>query len=239
METSENIVQELQEVVQEVVNEAKELVSNEVEQVAIELATQVATSTQVVNDVKIAAQVVSEVAKDVQVVAQVVNDVAKDVQVVAQVVNDVATPTSTPTPEPAPTPTQVVIPQKILLVHYSSPKSLIFTVCGQVSHILGKKTIRVNKSNIISLIHTVMGAIETVNMTTELKGKEKKDLAIDCLNWFVDQEEDLSLDEKALIHQSITLIAPDAIDVIAEVGNGLSDLVKNGLVKTKICCTFL
>ena len=132
-----------------------------------------------------------------------------------------------------------VSPQKISLIHYSSPTSLIYTVCGQVSHNLGKKTITANKSTIISVIHDVMGAIETVNMTKELKGKQKKDLAIDCLNWFVDQQEELSQEEKTFIHDSIILIAPDAIDVIADIGNGISDLVKNGLVKSKICCTIL
>lgn len=127
-------------------------------------------------------------------------------------------------------------PQKIPLVHYSSPTSLIYTVCGQVSHNLGKKTITPNKSTIISVIHDVMGAIETVNMTKELKGKQKKDLAVDCLHWFVDQQEELSQEEKSFIHESINLIAPDAIDVIANIGNGISDLVKNGLVKSKMCC---
>ena len=130
--------------------------------------------------------------------------------------------------------------QQISLIHYSSPTSLIFTVCGQVSHNLGKKTLTVDKSNIISVVHTVMGSIETVNMTKELKGQQKKDLAIDCLNWFVDQQEHLSSEEKSVIHESIALIAPDAIDVIAEIGNGVSDLVKNGvssLVGTKMCCT--
>jgi hypothetical protein len=130
--------------------------------------------------------------------------------------------------------------QQISLIHYSSPTSLIFTVCGQVSHNLGQKTLTVDKSNIISVVHTVMGSIETVHMTKELKGQQKKDLAIDCLNWFVDQQEHLSYEEKSVIHDSIALIVPDAIDVIAEIGNGVSDLVKNGvssLVSTKMCCT--
>ena len=81
-----------------------------------------------------------------------------------------------------------------------------------------------------------MGAIETVNMAKELKGKQKKDLAIDCLNWFVDQQEELSQEEKSFIHDTIKLIGSDAIDVIADIGNGISDLVKNGLGKTKMCC---
>ena len=128
------------------------------------------------------------------------------------------------------------IPQKISLIHYSSPTSLIYTVCGQVSHILAKKKLTADKSKIISVIHDVMGAIETVNMAKELKGKQKKDLAIDCLNWFVDQQEELSQEEKSFIHDTIKLIGSDAIDVIADIGNGISDLVKNGLGKTKMCC---
>lgn len=189
-----------------------------IQEVAIELENKVQEDAQVVN------QVVS------QLVNQVVNEVKNEVK--NQVVDQV---------QEAPQVVELVKkiepnPQKIPLVHYSSPTSLIYTVCGQVSHNLGKKTITPNKSTIISVIHDVMGAIETVNMTKELKGKQKKDLAVDCLHWFVDQQEELSQEEKSFIHDSINLIAPDAIDVIANIGNGISDLVKNGLVKSKMCC---
>ena len=181
----------------------------------------------IVNEVEnVIVQNVENVVQNVENVVENVQNVVENVQNVVQNVQNVKNETQ----------------QNIPLVHYSSPTSLIFTVCGQVSHNLGKNKITVNKSNIISIVHTVMGAIETVYMTKELKGKQKKDLAIDCLNWFVDQQEELSIEEKSFIRQSIKLLAPDAIDVIADIGNGISDLVKNGvgnLVKNKICCTIL
>jgi hypothetical protein len=197
-----------------------------IQEVAIELENKVQEDVQVVN------QVVN------QLVNQVVNEVKNEVK--NQVVDQEA-PQVVDQVQEAPKVEELVKkiepnPQKIPLVHYSSPTSLIYTVCGQVSHNLGKKTLTPNKSTIISVIHDVMGAIETVNMTKELKGKQKKDLAVDCLHWFVDQQEELSQEEKSFIHDSINLIAPDAIDVIANIGNGISDLVKNGLVKSKMCC---
>ena len=199
--------------VQEVLQEVAQVIVNEVENV-------------IVQNVENVVQNVENVVQNVENVVENVQTGVENVQNVVQNVQNVKNETQ----------------QNIPLVHYSSPTSLIFTVCGQVSHNLGKNKITVNKSNIISIVHTVMGAIETVYMTKELKGKQKKDLAIDCLNWFVDQQEELSIEEKSFIRQSIKLLAPDAIDVIADIGNGISDLVKNGvgnLVKNKICCTIL
>ena len=121
--------------------------------------------------------------------------------------------------------------QKIALVHYMSPVSMIFTVCGKVSHSLGETTVK--KSNILSIVHAVMEAIETVEMAKELKGQQKKDLAIDCLNWFVDQQEDIAGEDKEFIHESISLIVPDSIDVMAKIGNAASSLVKKGVQQ---CC---
>lgn len=175
----------------------------------------------------------------IQEVAQVVQEVEQvSIQVESEVKNEVELSTAVKNEQVVNQEEHIEhpIPQKISLIHYSSPTSLIYTVCGQVSHILGKKKLTADKSKIISVIHDVMGAIETVNMAKELKGKQKKDLAIDCLNWFVDQQEELSQEEKSFIHDTIKLIGFDAIDVIADIGNGISDLVKNGLGKTKMCC---
>ena len=188
------------------------------------------TSENIVQDViqEVVQDVIQEVVQDVeQVVVEQVEKIENVVEQVQNLVENVQNVVE-----------NKVSPQKISLIHYSSPTSLIYTVCGKVSHNLGKKTVTANKSNIISVIHDVMGAIETVDMTQILKGKQKKDLAIDCLNWFVDQQEELSQEEKTFIHDSIKLFAPDAIDVIAAVGNGVSDLVKNGLT-TKMCCTIV
>lgn len=174
--------------------------------------------------------IIQEVVQQVEQVEQV------SIQVETEVKNEVATEVKNEQVVNQESQIELAIPQKISLIHYSSPTSLIYTVCGKVSHVLGKKKLSADKSKIISVIHDVMGAIETVNMAKELKGKQKKDLAIDCLNWFVDQQEELSQEDKSFIHDTIKLIGSDAIDVIADIGNGISDLVKNGLGNTKMCC---
>ena len=170
----------------------------------------------------------------IQVESEVKNEVATEVK--NEVKNEVSTEVKNEQVVNQESQIELAIPQKISLIHYSSPTSLIYTVCGKVSHVIGKKKLTADKSKIMSIIHDVMGAIETVNMAKELKGKQKKDLAIDCLNWFVDQQEELSQEEKSFIHDTIKLLGSDAIDVMANIGNGISDLVKNGLGNTKMCC---
>ena len=170
----------------------------------------------------------------IQVESEVKNEVATEVK--NEVKNEVSTEVKNEQVVNQESQIELAIPQKISLIHYSSPTSLIYTVCGKVSHVIGKKKLTADKSKIMSIIHDVMGAIETVNMAKELKGKQKKDLAIDCLNWFVDQQEELSQEEKSFIHDTIKVLGSDAIDVIADIGNGISDLVKNGLGNTKMCC---
>jgi hypothetical protein len=74
--------------------------------------------------------------------------------------------------------------------------------------------------------------METVEVIDKnLKGPSKKDLAIKTIKWLCDIQINLSLDEKLILNTLIDQIVPPAIDVIIDVSNGLSNLVK-----TKCSC---
>lgn len=82
--------------------------------------------------------------------------------------------------------------------------------------------IKINKNNIIETLHTVMEAVENIDKT--LKGTDKKTLALETLNFIVDNNSELSEEDKFIVKTIILQIVPQAIDIIIKVSNGLSDL---------------
>jgi hypothetical protein len=91
------------------------------------------------------------------------------------------------------------------------------------------KTHKLNKTNIIEVLHFVMETVEVLSKTSNVKGEEKKNLAIESLNFIVDKQ-DLKEEEKFELKALINVLAPTAIDTIISIGNGISNLVK------KNCC---
>lgn len=89
--------------------------------------------------------------------------------------------------------------------------------------------IKLNRNNIIETLHTVMQAVETVDKT--LRGSDKKTLALETLNFIVDNQYELSEEEKFVLKTLIVQVAPQAIDIIIKVSNGLSDLVTKSVSK--------
>jgi len=89
--------------------------------------------------------------------------------------------------------------------------------------------IKINKNNIIETLHTVMQAVETIDEA--LTGSDKKSLALDVLNYIVDFQVDLTDEDKFLLKTIISQIAPQAIDIIIKVSNGISDLVSKSVSK--------
>lgn len=89
--------------------------------------------------------------------------------------------------------------------------------------------IKINKNNIIETLHTIMQAVETVDKT--LRGSDKKTIALDALNFIVDNQSELSDEEKFILKTIIVQVAPQAIDIIIKVSNGLSDLVTKSVSK--------
>lgn len=83
--------------------------------------------------------------------------------------------------------------------------------------------IKINKNNIIETLHTVMEAVENIDKT--LTGTDKKTLALETLNFIVDNNSELSEEDKFIVKTIIVQIAPQAIDIIIKVSNGISDLV--------------
>jgi len=88
---------------------------------------------------------------------------------------------------------------------------------------------KIEKTNIIEVLHFVMETVEILSKTSNIKGDEKKNLAIESLNFIVDKQ-DIKEEEKFELKALINVLAPTAIDTIISIGNGVSNLVK------KNCC---
>lgn len=109
----------------------------------------------------------------------------------------------------------------------------VLTVCGKAL----QKGSAVDNKNIIVIMHSVMESIESLTKTEKafhsLTGSQKKQLCIDCLHWLVNNQIDMSDEEKVILNVMVNQIAPTAIDVIIGVSNGVSDLVLN--VADQVC----
>lgn len=115
---------------------------------------------------------------------------------------------------------------------YKSPLSTILTICGRS---LLKDT-PVSQNNIILIAHNVMESIEslkTLHIMQNIKGEQKKQLAIDCLHWMVNNNDELSSDKKVLINILIDAVVPNTIDTLIAISNGKSELVTAVVNK---CC---
>jgi hypothetical protein len=84
--------------------------------------------------------------------------------------------------------------------------------------------IKLDKNNIIPTLHTIMEAVEVIDKT--LSGSNKKDLAIKALKWIVHNQNSLLEVDKILLYTLIEQVIPTTIDVIINVSNGVSNLVK-------------
>ena len=89
--------------------------------------------------------------------------------------------------------------------------------------------IKINKNNIIETLHTIMQSVENIDKT--LTGSDKKTLDLDTLNFIVDSQNELSDEEKFLLKTLIVQVAPQAIDIIIKVSNGISNLVTKSVSK--------
>jgi len=92
-------------------------------------------------------------------------------------------------------------------------------------------SIKLNTNNIIQSLHSIMEAVETLDKS--LKGSDKKTLAIEAINWIVDHQNELSSEDKQVLKAIVNQVAPQTIDVIIKVSNGLSQLVSESTSK---CC---
>jgi hypothetical protein len=93
---------------------------------------------------------------------------------------------------------------------------------------------KLNQNNIIQNLHSVMESVEIVDKT--IKGSDKKILALEVLDVIIDNNSELSIEDKVLLKALVKQIAPQAIEVIIKVGNGLSHLVSK--VSSNLCWCF-
>ena len=82
-----------------------------------------------------------------------------------------------------------------------------------------------NKTNVIEVLHFVMENVESISKISNMKGEEKKNLAIESLNFIIDKQ-DIKEEEKFELKALINVLAPTAINTIISIGNGVSHLVK-------------
>jgi len=110
---------------------------------------------------------------------------------------------------------------------YKSSTAAILMVCGQALKQLGDQPF--SKSNIITTAHTIMEVVEVV----QLNGKvDKKQLALDCVHWLINQQANLSEVDKAYLLTIVDLALPSTIDMLVSISKGLSALNS----KVKSCC---
>lgn len=118
-------------------------------------------------------------------------------------------------------------------VNDSTQISTIVSVCARAYSSLGNQ--QIGKATIIPLIHSIMEAVETFQEIKGMQGSQKKQLALDCLQWLINNRCSLPELEKQELLFFINQIAPPAIDVIVAVANGFSQLVKT-YCPTPTCC---
>lgn len=107
---------------------------------------------------------------------------------------------------------------------YKSPLSTILTICGRS---LLKET-QMTSANILLVAHDVMESIEslkTLQIMENITSDQKKQLAVDCLHWLVNNHDDLSPDDKEAVNLLIDTVVPNTIDIMIAVSNGESELV--------------
>ena len=110
---------------------------------------------------------------------------------------------------------------------YKSSTAAILMVCGQALKQLGDQPF--TKSNIISTLHTIMEVVETVQLAA---GVNKKQLALDCVHWLINQQANLLDADKAFLINIVDFAAPAAIDVMVSISKGPTALN----AKVKSCC---
>jgi basic membrane lipoprotein Med (substrate-binding protein (PBP1-ABC) superfamily) len=92
------------------------------------------------------------------------------------------------------------------------------------------KSVKLTTHNIIEILHNIMEIVENLDKT--LNGADKKQLALDAIKYILNHQ-DLSENDKILLGSIIDQVAPHTIDIIINVSNGVSNLVK-----TSSCCSF-
>jgi hypothetical protein len=76
-------------------------------------------------------------------------------------------------------------------------------------------------------------SLKTLHIMQNITSEQKKQLAIDCLHWMVNNHDELSSSEKLIINALITTIVPNTIDTLIAISNGKSELVS--AVANKCC----
>ena len=112
--------------------------------------------------------------------------------------------------------------------------STVFSVCSKACSLLNNQ--KIDKTNIIPFMHAVMESVETFSNINAMTGSQKKDLAMQCIHWLVQNRSSLNDLEKQELEILIDQICPPAIDVIISVANGVSQLIKS---KCNSCCVLM
>lgn len=105
-----------------------------------------------------------------------------------------------------------------------SSLSMILTICGKAL----QDDTEVCHENIMVIVHSVMESIEMlqrVRALARLSSEAKRQLCVDCVKWIVNNQPDMDEKEREALLVFVDKIAPNAIDLIASLSNGDSELV--------------
>lgn len=118
--------------------------------------------------------------------------------------SDPATPTSVELIVPSPLPRSLTIkPPKDL--------SLVLSVCGEALKMYGQQ-----KVSAVTILVVLQHILTAINKLTKLSVEDKKELALESIQWLIDNQKDLSDDEKSTLDLLAVTVFPQAIDLLAE-----------------------
>ena len=112
--------------------------------------------------------------------------------------------------------------------------SNVLKVCGKATAALNGQ--QIDKNNIIPFLHSIMEAVETFKDIDKMTGEQKKELAMKCIHWLVNNHSSLSDIAKQELDILIDQLCPPAIDLIINVAKGVSQLINT---KCNSCCTLM
>ena len=88
--------------------------------------------------------------------------------------------------------------------------SLILSICGKALKMFGDK--KINAVTILILLQHIIRAVEKI---TSLSTEERKELALASIQWLIDNQKDLTDEEKDTLDVLAETVFPQAVDLLS------------------------
>lgn len=88
--------------------------------------------------------------------------------------------------------------------------SLVLSVCGEALKLFGNQ-----KLSPLTILIVLQHIIIVIEKLVKISGEEKKELAIESIQWLISQQKELSDEEKTTLDLLAVSVFPQAIDLLA------------------------